>query len=608
MCGICGIVYFNSRCVDSRELRVMMNRMKHRGPDDQGMFLDGATGLGFVRLSILDLSPAGHQPMVSEDQRYVLIFNGEIFNYIELREELKEKYSFRSQTDTEVLLNAYREWGTDCMHRFNGMFAFAIYDKKTGTLFAARDRYGIKPFYYHLDAECFIFASEERAILPFLKCQTPNPRAIYEYLVYNRTDQGDYTFFRDIRKLPHGARAQVKNGRLTIDQWYVLQEQLKSPFQNAEEFGDAFKESVKLRLRSDVPLGVCLSGGLDSSSIVSVLVKAFNIEDVRTFSAVYEPGDPADERGFIDEYRSELTNMHFTYPSGHTLIDDLPRFIDCHSEPVASLGPYAQFKVMELASEHVTVTLDGQGADEQLAGYHYFFASYFKELIKGLRLLTLVRELAAYGKNHHSAALAVKYLAFYLSPSSLKKKLRITNVIDRHFYDQFKLFSNLPADLYNPRNLNESLIQHFEYKLEHLLKWEDHNSAWFSLEARVPFLDHHLVERTLSLPPEQIIHRGETKHILRQAMLGMLPEKIRMRQDKIGFDTPWEKWFKSPLFRELIFDLLHSARFRQRGILNSRKCIRDFELFLMGKTDIPKEIWKWINLELWFRRFIDNNR
>ncbi|MFW9876094.1 MAG: asparagine synthase (glutamine-hydrolyzing), partial [Candidatus Thorarchaeota archaeon] len=408
MCGICGIINLNKEPVYEDKIRTMMERMKHRGPDDEGIFLDKNIGLGFVRLSIIDLSMAGHQPMFSDDSRYVIVFNGEIYNYIELRQELTGKYNFKTRTDTEVLLNSYREWGNECLHRFNGMFAFVIFDKKRKDLFAARDRFGIKPFYYYIDSKHLVFASEKQAILTFLKNRIPNNRALFEYLVYNRTDQGDYTFFEHIQKLPHGSYATIKDGNFEIERWYRLQEQIKEPFKTPKEFYDTFKQSVKLRLRSDVPVGVCLSGGLDSSSVVSVLIKEFGKSDVNTFSALYQKGEEADESDFINEYRNDLKNMHFTYPSAESLMLDLESFIKCHSEPVAALGPYAQFKVMQLAKEHVTVTLDGQGADEQLAGYHYFFASYFKELLKGFKFLDLLKEMISYGRIHKSLV-AIKY-------------------------------------------------------------------------------------------------------------------------------------------------------------------------------------------------------
>ncbi|MCK4763589.1 MAG: asparagine synthase (glutamine-hydrolyzing) [Candidatus Aminicenantes bacterium] len=608
MCGICGIINFNGAAVREPELQAMMQRIKHRGPDDQGIFISAGrdTGFGHVRLSIIDLSAAGHQPMISDDDRFVIVYNGEIYNYIELRRELRDKYLFKTQTDTEVLLNAYREWGKDCLHRFNGMFAFVIFDKKTKEIFVARDRFGIKPFYYHLDKDRFIFASEIRALLPFLKERQPHNRAIYEYLIYNRTDQGDYTFFENIKKLPHGCCAAVEKGELKIEKWYDLPRQVKEPFAAAEEFYEALTRSVKLRLRSDVPVGVCFSGGLDSSSIVSILIKECRRRDVNTFSAVYEKGDAADESEFIDEYRDQLDNMHFTLPTAESFLSELDPFIRCHPEPVPALGPYAQFKVMQSARRHVTVTLDGQGADEQLAGYHYFFGAHFKGLLRKLKILGLAGELLAYMRIHKSF-LALKYLGFYLSPSFLKEKLgsASSRCMDPGFYRRGRSFTRLGKDLFSPRSLNESLLQHFEYKLEHLLKWEDLNSMWHSLESRVPFLDHHIVERTLTLPAGELIDRGVTKGILRRAMRGVLPEKIRTRQDKVGFATPWEKWFKTPGLKDMVNDILTSASFRQRGIFDPEKCLKGFEDFCAGKIHMPKETWKWINLELWFRAFID---
>lgn len=325
-----------------------------------------------------------------------------------------------------------------------------------------------------------------------------------------------------------------------------------------------------------------------------------------TFSAVYDKGEKADESDFIDEFKPQLQNMFFTRPTADTLFADIEHFIDCHSEPVASLGPYAQFKVMELAKEHVKVTLDGQGADEELAGYHYFFGSYFKELLRRLALLRLASETQAYLRNHKSL-LALKYLGLYLIPLFLKDYIsRIShNFMTKEFYLQEKSNSDIKKGLYNPRSLNESLLQHFEFKLEHLLKWEDHNSMWHSIESRVPFLDHNLVERTLSLPSEDKIRNGTTKYFFREAMKGVLPEKIRLRQDKIGFATPSEEWFRSQNFKDFITEILSSPRFKQRGYLNSERCLQAYQLHLKGEINIAKEIWKWINLELWFRTFID---
>lgn len=607
MCGICGQIFFDKRPVAPENIQAMMASMKHRGPDDEGMLVDGSVGLGHIRLSIIDLSMAGHQPMFSEGGRYCLTHNGEVYNYKELRKQLEHKYRFRSRTDTEVILYSFIEWGPACLDKFNGMFAFVVFDTKTRILFAARDRFGVKPFYYYVDDRQFVFASEQQALLPVIGGIRPNDKAVFEYLVYNRTDQGDDTFFDKIYKLPKGSYATIEDGTLRIRKWYVLEEHLDRPFQSSDEFYEAFRKSIELRLRSDVPVGVCLSGGLDSSSIVSVLLKEFNKSDVNTFSAVYGKGLKADESAFIDEYRFQLRNMYFIRPTADSLMQDLDAFIQCHGEPVATLGPYAQFKVMQLACEHVKVTLDGQGADEELAGYHYFFGAFYKELLQAGRLFQAVREMKAYFENFRSV-MAFKYLGLYMAPSFLKSFLakQSHNFTTDEFYGSLREHSDIKEDLYNPKTLNQSLLQHFHHKLEHLLKWEDHNSMWFSLESRVPFLDFNIVEGSLSLPRDQIISNATTKVILRKAMQGILPEKIRLRQDKIGFATPWETWFRTDQFKVFVQGLIHSATFRSHGYLNPEKCATAFDLHIKGKIDIAKEIWKWIHLKLWLQKFFQH--
>jgi len=355
MCGIAGIVNFNQQPVDEKDIRLMMTKMKHRGPDDEGVFLDNNVGLGFVRLSILDLSPAGHQPMFSHDGRYVIIFNGEVYNYIEIKEELKNEFLFKTGTDTEVVLAAYQKWGNTCLDRFNGMFAFVIYDTLTKDFFGARDRYGIKPFYYYQDSEKFIFASEIKSILPLVKREA-NDNMIFDYLLYNRTDHTEQTFFKNIFKLQHGSILTIKNNSVKTKKWYNLSEKIivQKPV-TPDAYRELFKESIKLRLRADVPIGVSLSGGIDSSAITASLIKDFNLTELNTFSAVYGKDEPTDESEFINEFKGVVKGMHYVYPDADSFFNDFERFIDAHNEPVPDIGPYAQFKVMELASKYVTV-------------------------------------------------------------------------------------------------------------------------------------------------------------------------------------------------------------------------------------------------------------
>lgn len=615
MCGIAG--YISPKNPEDRmhQLAVMMEALHHRGPDDDGVFIEGNTGLGFQRLSILDLSAAGHQPMLSPDGRYVLIFNGEIFNYLEIRHELTGLgHTFQTKTDTEVLLTAYLQWGVDMLPRLNGMWAFAIYDRQEKNMFCARDRYGVKPFYYCIDEDRFIFASEITAILAVLgRKPEPDPRALYNFLLFNRTDQSDTTFFREIRSLKHGHYMLVDTQRphlVRFRKWYDLKKELKEPFRSPEEFREMFSSSIELRLRSDVPVGVCLSGGVDSSSIVSILLKDFGKKDIYTFSAVYGEGRFGDESKFINLYRDQLKNSFFIQPNENSLLSDIDSFVQAHGEPVPTTSPYAQFKVMELASNHVTVTIDGQGADEMLAGYHYFFGFYFKDLFLNGQYGKLSSEMLHYLRKHRDL-LGLKSLLFFLLPSHLRKKVRAyeKGYIDTGFCESQSSSCNLIADeLYGSGSLQDALLNHFEYKLEHLLKWEDRNSMWFSMEARVPFLDFRLVERTLSLGDEAIIHKGMTKHILREAMKGTLPEKIRLRRDKMGFGTPQDEWFRTPVFQKYIRDIIHSETFASRGLLDVREVKEIYRKHLARQGNYAREIWKWIHLEHWFRRFIDEDR
>lgn len=606
MCGICGVYNFDGRPADQRSVQQMMRPMKHRGPDDEGVFSEENVALGHVRLSILDLSAAGRQPMLSHDGRYVIVYNGEIYNYIELREQLKSSYRFSTGTDTEVLLAAFQEWGLDCLDKFNGMWAFVIYDRREKSLYAARDRFGIKPFYYYVDSKRFVFASEIPPILSLMDQVAPHDRAVFDYFVYNRTDQEASTFFRDIQKLQHGHLLSIRQGQLQAAKWYDLTSQIGGGFTQPEEFREAFSSAVGLRLRSDVPVGVCLSGGVDSSSITSILLHDYHKSDLHTFSAVYGSGVRGDESEFMQAYSDSIKNQFFCFPTADTLHADLDRFVAAHGEPTPTTGPYAQFKVMELARNHVGVTLDGQGADEQLGGYHYFYGYYFKSLFLQLNLFRLLREMMYY-IGLQKSTYAFQTFLYYLLPGFLKSRLRIREkgYLIKDFSAHFEDGGTIVAALYDAGTLRDALLRHFQYKLEHLLKWEDRNSMRFSIEARVPFLDYRLVENTLAMRPDLAIRNGVTKYMLREAMRGILPEQIRTRHDKVGFLTPEDEWFRQPKFRELIYGLLQSRTFRERGYVDARQALLLYERHLRGEINISKEIWKWINLELWFRTFVD---
>jgi asparagine synthase (glutamine-hydrolysing) len=610
MCGICGIINFNQTIVEETSVRKMMHIMKHRGPDDEGVFMEDNIGLGYVRLSVIDLTSAGHQPMMDNSGRYIMVFNGEIYNYIELKEELKEKYHFNTQTDSEVLLAAYIVWGEACLHKLNGMFALAIYDKQNKSVFIARDRFGVKPFYYLQTEDYFVFCSEIPPLLSLLP-NKPNPdyQSIFDFLAFNRTDQTDRTFFNEVKKLQHGKQLNISGNKISISKWYDLKQNVSiaKGFKNAGEFKEEFSSAIGLRLRSDVPVGVCLSGGLDSSSITSVLLKDFQKKDLNTFSAIYNKGQTGDETEYIHEYSASLKNMYYISPDASSLEKDLMNFVKAHGEPIPSTSAYAQYKVMELAKGKVVVTLDGQGADEALAGYHYFFGFFFKDLLKHCRFRKLITELFHYIVMHRSL-FGIKCFFYFLLPAKMRTDATLSKkgYLNKNFINQYKESNTIAGNLYGANSLNEALFNHFEFKLEHLLKWADRNSMWFSIEARTPFLDYHLVERILATSKNLFIRKGMTKHLLREAMKGILPEKIRIRRDKMGFSTPEAEWFKTPTWQKIIFGVLNSESFKNRNLIEPVTALNQYNQHLQGLRNASKEIWKWIHLELWFREFIDS--
>jgi len=615
MCGINGIISNQKKLYSDQDIRPMMQKMYHRGPDDTGTFFSEGLAFGFVRLSIIDLSPAGHQPYQSRDGRYTMVFNGEIFNYLELKEELIYLgYVFQTKTDTEVLLHSYMEWGRDMLDKLNGMWSIAIFDKEEQTVFCARDRYGIKPFYYTVSDGDLIFSSEIPSILEVIS-QKPkaNKSVLFDYLMFNKTDQSEDTFFLGIKKLMHGHYMSIDLNKrdfsnLKPEKWYDIHQRVSQNqgFKEAPSYRQSFNEAVKLRLRSDVPVGVCFSGGLDSSSIASVIMDEFHKKDLNTFSAIYDASFSGDESKFIYLYKGKPGQRHYVTPSAETLLEDLDKFVECHGEPLPSTGPYAQFKVMELAQGNVVVTIDGQGADEQLAGYHYFFGFYYKDLLRHGKLFRLLKEMWAYTRLHKSIY-AFKTFAFFLLPRKLRIKLKAHELsyLDKIFVKKYSHVSQIAENLYGSRSLKEALINHFEYKLEHLLKWEDRNSMFFSLEARVPFLDYRLVEQTLATQSDLIIKDGWTKHILREAMKGTLPEEIRMRVDKNGFMTPEDEWFRTSIWQEKIRSIIESDSFASRGLFDVEAVKDQYQKHVKRDVQIAKEIWKWVHTELWFRKYID---
>ncbi len=610
MCGICGYI---GKKRDGL-LQSMMNLMIHRGPDGEGVFEDGPVHLGHRRLSIIDLSPRGAQPMTDENGRLQLVYNGMLYNYRELRADLKGLgHRFQSESDTEVILHAYEEWGYHCLERFNGMWAFCIYDPDQQVLFLSRDRLGIKPLYYLQKDEVFVFSSEIKPLLLSLPKRSVNRRILFDYLMYSALDHSEETFFQGVKKLPAGAYGvyDLRKHRLSIHSWWncgasdTPPDQLDPPGQ----FRDLFMDSVKLRMRSDVPVGSCLSGGLDSSAIVSSIGAIQEGVDSRfsAFSAVY-PGQPFDESRYIDIViqRTGFRSVRVS-PTAEDLARDLDRLIYIMEEPMPICSMYAQYRVMEIAHDAgLKVLLDGQGSDELLAGYFTMYAYYFRELLARGNLVNLSREIAGYLRNHRSLFPVALFLSLLLPGKTKQKFIHYGHLLSKEFRREGKSYGGYFNELIDSPDLSSALRALLSIKLEHLLKWEDRNSMSHSIETRLPFLDYRLLSFLQDLPSRWKIHRGETKYILRKGLRDLLPPEIARRQDKIGFATPEKEWLSSPAIQKILRGHLLSPECRSRGIFNPVKLesavTRPNKLSPMA----ARSLWRALSVEIWFKKFIDN--
>lgn len=604
MCGICGFYDPEHRRPDGDALLQRMNAaQKHRGPDDEGVFIDGPAGLGHVRLSILDLSSAGHQPM-RRGERYTLAFNGEIYNYIELREELRQAgYTFTTSTDTEVVLAAYDRWGEDCQSRFNGFWAFALYDSRTQSLFLSRDRYGVKPLYYTELPGYLVFASELKALLQEENIpRVANDAVVFDYLVNGFVDCTEDTFFQGVKRLEAGCCMRVDHRGAVLRRYYSLpySETLVGDFsqETADRFRELFRQSVRLRLRSDVPVGSCLSGGLDSSAIVCESSRQLRdqgaSERQKTFSACYQ-GDANDERPYIEAVVQQAgVEAHYAYPTGDALYSDLDSLIYTQDEPFVSTSMYASYCVMRLAHENRTkVLLDGQGADEILCGYRKARVYYIKRLFAAGKLGRAVRELLCYlpymrkGKN-------VSLLADLNMIRQFLGKTSRTDIRHRYLESHFagRTLTNSYAD--NAR----FLLNDFDrIVLPALLRYVDRNSMAYSIEDRLPFLDYRLVEYAMRLPLNAKISGGYSKAVMRRAL--DMPELVRKRRDKIGFYTPENAWMAahSAEYRAVFA----APDFRARRYIDPERIVADWDSLTRGKDDIG--LFRYICLEKWMRIF-----
>jgi asparagine synthase (glutamine-hydrolysing) len=617
MCGISGIVDL-SRGPDEAMVKAMTRALAHRGPDGEGVFADNGAALGSRRLAVIDLSDAGLQPMASADDRLHIVHNGEVYNYRELRSELEANgHGFRTNTDTEVVLAAYRHWGEDCTERFNGMWAFAIWDSVERRLFCSRDRFGVKPFYYLWDGVRLVFASEPKAFLAAGLRLGPNLEVIRDYLEQAYLDHTDGTFFAGLKSLAPRHSLTLDAHGLRIRPYWQLEPRPAELGDAAEAVRSLFVDSVRLRLRSDVTVGTCLSGGLDSSAVAGVVdhllrTEAQSAEPVgprqQTFTA-YFPDRGFDERPYAEQVVARTNaDAHWVTFEAERLVDDLPSIIETQDEPFGSTSMAAQWYVMrEARRAGVTVVLDGQGGDEVLAGYRAYVGFYLADLLTRGRVRELGAEVRAFSRVHGRGPVLVS-LGRPFAPERLTRAIRartrgsaplVHAELRGHSGQKATDGSAFPSRL---RRHQALLLGH--RGLPELLRYEDRNSMAHSIEARVPFLDYRLVELLFALPSEELLRRGRTKDVLRRALADLLPPAVAARTDKVGFVTPERRWLRGAL-GDLAADVFASRAFAERGFVDAGAARKRLDQHRRGALDAGMELWRALNLELWARRFLD---
>lgn len=595
MCGICGM-FRKDRKIDKEIFEKMVDIVAYRGPDDRGTYYDDGVALGHRRLAIFDLSSDGHQPFVYRD-RYSMVYNGEIYNFRELRKQLQKKgYEFTTKTDTEVLIAMYDCYGKECVNYLNGMWAFAVYDKQQQTIFCSRDRFGIKPFYYFYSGQEFIFASEIKQLLLARKEYIyANRQRLLDYLILGDLDYTDETMFRDVKQLRggHHLTLQIATGECTIEQYYDLSRMRmkKKTYQEAcGEFRRLFERSVELRLQADVPVGYCLSGGLDSSAIVSmadfIIAKSGREVEQHTISSCFE--DKAyDEQEYIDEVvRHTRVTPHKVFTKEQDLFEDLDEIIWHMDEPFSSTSIFAQWHVFKNAKAHgLTVMLDGQGADEQLAGYTGFYSVIFAYYLRRLRLIRFGRELYYYYKNRRASETYVSAWDVILNalvsafmPNRLKLYLKRKlgyGYADMPFSEELIERVVKGRELYRVSSPREYSLDHMKYSMSSLLHYEDRNSMAHSIESRVPFLDYRLAQSIYAMPVHYKIRKGMTKSVMRDGLDGILPDKVKNRVSKLGFVTPEEKWINENY--DQFRDQLRRACEQMKDVIDGSRIIKWFD-------------------------------
>jgi asparagine synthase (glutamine-hydrolysing) len=627
MCGILGAFYSDFDSKADTRFSSALDAMRNRGPDGAGVEKysagNGCLLLGHNRLSIIDLSEGGRQPMHSRDGRFAIVFNGEIFNYQELRKELSNLgVGFGTDSDTEVLLAAWQHWGAACLSRLIGMFAFVVFDRARATLTCVRDAFGIKPFFYANDDGSFLFSSEAPALVSLRLRRTQlNWQRAYDYLVHGDYDSAPASFFEGILHLPAGHMFVVDLTAQSvgaIERWWTprIEEHLDLSFEDAaERVRENFLQSIRLHLRSDVPLGAALSGGVDSSAVVCAMRHVAPDHPIHTFSYV------AAGSGVNEEKWADLVNRHVG-AIGHKVVvtpmelaRDLDDMIRTQGEPFGSTSIYAQYRVYQLAKENgITVTLDGQGADEMLAGYNGYPGARLHSMLETGRWVQAAQFLNSWARwPDRSRAEGIKLAVAEMTDGALYQTLRRLSgrqispawirddalaqrgVSRRHPKQRPEL------DGRGRRVMAELAHSLSTRGLVGLLRHGDRNSMRFSIESRVPFLTLEQAELLLSLPEHYLISQaGETKSVFRAAMRGIVPDEILDRKDKIGFQTPEQLWLTS------MADTVREWLRADIGLtfLDQAEILREFEEIIGGRKAFSWQVWRWINFIRWHQHFL----
>lgn len=608
-----------------RKLTVMNRLIAHRGPDGSGIWKssDESVGLAHRRLSIIDLTDHGAQPMTAPNGT-VLTFNGEIYNYIELQKELSPEWSFNSSSDSETILAAYEKYGTECVSHLRGMFAFAIWDERRKRLLAARDRFGIKPFYYAEVGGTLIFASEIKALLPLLPDIRTDAGAFAEYLTFQYTI-GEHTLFEGVKQLMPGHQLVVENGKVRIERYWDVHYEIDYDH-TAHYFEGRMREllddSVNVHLRSDVPVGSYLSGGIDSSLIAN-LARRHAPENNQAFHGKFTCFDGYDESHYAqmaaDACGSNLNQIDITADDFRDNIEKVIYHLDV---PVAGPGSFPQFMVSKLASEHVKVVLGGQGGDEIFGGYARYVVAYFEQAIKAaidgtyrngnfvvtpesiIPNLGVLREYKPLIKEFWREGLFEPIDARYFR--LVDRSTDMTDEVDWNSLDKEKVFEDFKGIFNNRRNVRKEAyfdsMTHFDFKclLPALLQVEDRMSMAHGIESRVPLLDHPLIEFAATVPADVKFEGGNMKYMIKQAYKDVLPEGLLQRRDKMGFPVPLREWFAGEL-NEMVRDIFHGSKARTRDFINYDAVLKNFD-----KADrFSRKTWGLLSLELWHQQFHD---